>query len=237
MTAAAPIVLLAHGSPDDRHRQGVEHLAGQVRGRAPHRAVHTAYLQHHAPGPTEAARRTPAGCAVVPVLLTPAYHARVDVPEAVAAMRACTGGEHRAAPALGPDGMLLRACEQLLGRSGVTPDPRTGVILYAAGSSDGAAAATIRQTLAVPGPSPGWGTWKVAALDGAAELGDVVRDVQADASVHRTVVVPFMVAGGVLRDRMAQQAWELGLDLVPGALSDTPALAELVLLRADTLQR
>ena len=42
-----------------------------------------------------------------------------------------------------------------------------------------------------------------------------------------------MIADGVLRDRMVMQAAEIGVEFVPGTLSDTGALAELVLLRAD----
>lgn len=228
------LVLLAHGSPDRRHAEGVEHLAALVRRLAPGRPVHTAYLDHHRPDPGAAARSAPHGAVVVPVLLTPAYHARVDVPDAVARMRAVTGADYRATTSLGPDPLLVRASRELVAGS-ESPRPGSAVILYAAGSSDSAAVATIRETVEAGGPVPGWGPWVVAALDGGADLREVVERLRATAGVRRVVVAAFTVAEGVLRDRMAGNAREVGLELVPGALSHTRALAELVLRRADSL--
>ena len=49
------------------------------------------------------------------------------------------------------------------------------------------------------------------------------------------VAVAFMVAEGVLRDRMAQGCGVAGVRLVPGALGDTGAAAALVVERADSL--
>jgi hypothetical protein len=49
------------------------------------------------------------------------------------------------------------------------------------------------------------------------------------------VAVAFMVAEGVLRNRMAERCLAAGVDLVPGALGDTRAAAALVLGRAASL--
>lgn len=227
------LVLLAHGSPDRRHTAGVEYLADSVR-RLASGPVHTAYLDHHQPGPEAAARAAPEGAAVVPVLLTPAYHVRVDVPDAVARMRAVTGADYRVTASLGPDPLLLRAAHELIVRRH-SPSRDTAVVLYAAGSSDSAAVATIRETLEAVGPDPAWGPWSVAALDGGDALADVVQRLRGARGVRRVVVAAFTVAEGVLRDRMAGNARDLRLDLVPGALSETDALAELGVRRADTL--
>lgn len=232
MTPAAGIVLLAHGSPDPRHAQGVEALAERVRALAPGRPVHTAYLDHHPPGPAEAAERAGSG-AVVPVLLTPAYHARVDVPAAVATMNAAADGPFTATPALGPHPLLLDAAQELLARAGVPPDRHTAVVLYAAGSSDSAAVASIGETLARHGPPGEWGPWHVAALDGGRALAEVVAGLPAG---RRAVLVAFMVAEGVLRDRMAAHCAEAGVPLAAGGIGDTSAVARLVLERADSLQ-
>ncbi len=91
MSTVTDIVLLAHGSPDPRHAKGVETLAHRVRTLAPHRPVHTAYLDHHAPSPRQTAAGIGRHAVVVPVLLTPAYHAKVDVPAAVNQMIADSG--------------------------------------------------------------------------------------------------------------------------------------------------
>jgi sirohydrochlorin ferrochelatase len=231
MSETPDIVLLAHGSPDPRHRHGVDALARRVRAAAPGRGVHTAYLDHHPPTPADAAAAAGSGV-VVPVLITPAYHARVDVPEAVTAMNA-SSGPFTAVPALGPHPLLLDAAAELLARAGVAPGPRTAVVLYAAGSSDSAAVASIVETLEEHGAPEGWGPWLVAALDGGSALPEVMGELAGRAG--RVVAVGFMVAEGVLRDRMAERCSAAGIDLVPGALGDTDAVAALVVERADSL--
>jgi sirohydrochlorin ferrochelatase len=229
--ALPDIVLLAHGSPDPRHRQGVEQLASGVRRLAPHRGVHPAYLDHHPPTPAEAAHDAGHPLVVVPVLLTPAYHARVDVPLAVANMSGVTPQPVQATPALGPHLLLLDAAVELLAAGGVSPGSDTGVVLFAAGSSDSAAVASIGETLRAHPQEPPWGPWRVAALGGGLALTDVVDRLRPQ--VERVVCVAFMVAEGVLRDRQAAQCAAVGVPLVDGALSGTEALAQLVLVRAD----
>ncbi|GAB3081624.1 MULTISPECIES: sirohydrochlorin chelatase [unclassified Phycicoccus] len=232
MSAAPDIVLLAHGSPDPRHAKGVETLADHVRTLAPDRPVHTAYLDHHAPSPSQTAAGIGKHAVVVPVLLTPAYHAKVDVPAAVNQMIADSGSEVGVAAALGPHHLLLDAAEELLAAEGIEPDPSTAVVLYAAGSSDSEAVATVGQTIA-DHPREGWGRWGVAALDGGATMEQVLRTMPDE--VERTVAVSFMVAEGILRDRMAQHCGRAGVSMVPGALAQTGAMAQLVLERADNL--
>jgi sirohydrochlorin ferrochelatase len=232
VTTAPDIVLLAHGSPDPRHAQGVETLAKHVRTLAPRRTVHTAYLDHHAPSPKQTAALLGSRAVVVPVLLTPAYHATVDVPAAVDDLAAASGAQVALADSLGPHRLLLDAVEELLAAEGVAPSPTTAVLLYAAGSSDSRAVATVARTIA-DHPRAGWGPWGVAALDGGSTVDQVLRTLPDE--VDRTVAVSFMVAEGVLRDRMAQHCGRAGVTMVPGALAQTSAVAQLVLERADSL--
>ena len=229
----ADIILLAHGSPDPRHARGVEALARRVRAAAQGRGVHEAYLDHHGPTPSDAAEQAGHGV-VVPVLLTPAYHARVDVPAAVDAMNA-VGGPFAASAALGPHPLLLRAAAALLARAGVPARRSTAVVLCAAGSSDSAAVASVGETLEAHGTPGDWGPWRVAALDGGSSLPDVLAGLRGQA--EEVVAVAFMVAEGVLRDRMAEHCAAAGVRLVPGALGDTEAAAVLVVERADSLPR
>jgi sirohydrochlorin ferrochelatase len=223
------IVLLAHGSPDARHAQGVEALARTVRGLAPGRPVHAAYLDHHPPSPLDTAAVLGGRAVVVPVLLTPAYHARVDVPAAVEQLGGTSGAVVALAAPLGPHPLLLDAAEELLAAGGVAPDPATAVVLYAAGSSDSEAVASVGETITAH-PRAGWGPWGVAALDGGATVDQVLRRMPDE--VERTVAVSFMVAEGILRDRMTQHCGRVGIAMVPGALAGTRAVAELVLRRA-----
>ena len=226
------IVLLAHGSPDPRHARGVETLAGHVRALVPARPVHLAYLDHHAPSPTDAAADVRGSAVVVPVLLTPAYPAKVDVPAAVEAMVTRSGSRVALAPPLGPHPMLLDAVEELLAAHGIAPHPGTAVLLYAAGSGDGDAVASLTH-IVQDNPRPGWGRWDVAALDGGATLEQVLRRLPDE--TERTMAVSFMVSEGILRDRMAQECGRCGVTMVPGALAQTDAVAHLVLERADSL--
>jgi sirohydrochlorin ferrochelatase len=232
VTTDVDIVLLAHGSPDPRHAQGVEVLASHVRELVPNRPVHTAYLDHHSPSPTEAGADLGAHAVVVPVLLTPAFHAKVDVPNAVNELARASGAQVSLASPLGPHQLLLDAAEELLAAQGISPDPTTAVLLYAAGSSDSEAVATVDHTI-TDHPRDGWGPWGVAALDGGSTIDQVLRRLPDE--VERTVVVSFMVAEGLLRDRMAQQCGRAGVSMVSGALAQTSAVAQLVVERADSL--
>ncbi len=229
LAAAAPsLVLLAHGSPDPRHAKGIEAVAELVRQRWPGQ-VHAAYLDHHPPSAAEVAGRVQRGV-VVPLLLTTAYHVKHDVPAAAAAMSAGDRGPFPVAAALGPDPLLFAAAEELVARAGLRPDPRTGVVLFAGGSSDRGAIAAIGDA-AAPGRE-GWGPWTVAALAGGDDIAAVVARLR-EGGCERVLVVTYMVAAGVLRDRMAEHAVAAGAEVVPGTLGETDALARLVVQRAE----
>lgn len=221
--------MIAHGSPDPRHREGVERLVDAVRDRVrPGRGVGACYLDHHGPSPSELAGELGRSAVAVPVLLTPAYHARVDVPAAVRAL-AAAGADVQLRPPLGPDVRLLDACEELLAAAGVVPDPDTAVVLFVAGASDTGAVATVGETIETS-PRTGWGRWAVAALEGGEAVENVVSRLQGVAD--RVVAVPFMIAEGMLRDRMVLRCDALAVPMVAGSLSQTAALADLVIARA-----
>ena len=222
------IVLIAHGSPDPRHAQDVESLAHAVRSRVrAGRAVGVCYLDHHEPSAQHIAGELSGSAIAVPLLLTPAYHARVDVPKAVATLRS-RGAEVRLTPTLGPDDRLLDASVELLASGGYRPDPDTAVVLFAAGSSNRSAAATVSQTVA-RSPRTDWATWQVASLDGGEPVEEVLARVRGQA--RRVVAVSFMIASGILRDRMEQRCADLGVVMVPGALAQTSTLADLIVAR------
>lgn len=228
MTSADPgIILLAHGSPDPRHRLGVEALAAGMR-RLGGPEARIGYLDHH--GPTVAT--TAVGLArgvVVPVLLTRAYHARTDIPAAIAGL----GPGFVAADPLGPDPRLAYAIAELLSRAGCRPDAETAVIVYVPGSSDRAAVAAVGSALAGGIPDQHWGPWLVAALDGGDPLDLVVRRLAG----RPAIVVPYMVAEGILRDRMVERghverAAGRPVEVIAGTLGQTEMLARIAIQRA-----
>src|SRR3954449_1823123 len=86
MTAPA-LIALAHGSRDPRSAQTIKALVDEVRQARPGLRVEPAFLELSKPGFAAVVERlVKAGhdeIVVVPLLLTEAYHAKVDVPSAV----------------------------------------------------------------------------------------------------------------------------------------------------------
>ncbi len=218
-TPPTTVVLLAHGSPDSRHHEAVEALAARLDDR-PGTRVRAAYLDHDEP--RAATLQVQGSVRVVPLLLTPAFHARVDVP-ALANVLASQGAEVEVAAALGPDALLVEACVELLVEQGQDLVENHEVLLVAGGSSDGSAVGGLSRLVAALQEA---GTltkgWRVAGL---AELPTLDP-------APRPVVVAFTLTEGVLHDRVRDWAEEQGLDFVGGGLTSTAALHRLVRRRA-----
>jgi sirohydrochlorin ferrochelatase len=235
------LTLLAHGSPDPRHARDVASLAGRLKVAGI--ATRVAYLDHHAPSPAEAAGAWQEAGApattVVPLLISPAYHARVDVPAAIAAMRS-------AAPRLGvaaaePVGLhplLLTAAAELLAASSLPVDARTGIILAAAGSRDLRAVSAMESLFRTQGgavaDSLGARAVRAAYLDGGRPLGRIRTLMRCVDGCTSFIVVPMVIADGILRDRIVTAAGRHDTPVTPGVLADTNAMADLVVLRAGS---
>ena len=90
--AAPALVALAHGSRDPRSAATIKALVAEVKAMRPDLKIETAFLDLSKPGfDTVVDRLVKAGheeIVVVPLLLTEAYHAKVDVPETIAAATA-----------------------------------------------------------------------------------------------------------------------------------------------------
>ena len=91
MTTAQGIVLLAHGSRDERWRQPIEAVAERVRAEDPDARVACAYMELATPDLPTATEALIAGGAtairVVPLFLGMGKHAREDLPLQVEALR------------------------------------------------------------------------------------------------------------------------------------------------------
>ncbi|WP_029621785.1 sirohydrochlorin chelatase, partial [Saccharopolyspora erythraea] len=137
----APLVAVAHGSRDPRSAATIHALMDVVRAMRPDLDVRTAFLDLSAPrlgdvlgavhgdGHREAV--------VVPLLLGRAFHARVDVPAAVAdVQQRLPRFRVHTSDVLGPDSRLDEAAWERLAQTGVrADDPELGVVLAGAGSS------------------------------------------------------------------------------------------------------
>ena len=91
MTATQGIILLAHGSRDERWREPIEAVARQVLADDPAARVACAYMELAAPDLPTAAEALIGGGAtavrVVPLFLGMGKHAREDLPQQVEALR------------------------------------------------------------------------------------------------------------------------------------------------------
>jgi sirohydrochlorin ferrochelatase len=235
-----PLVAIAHGSRDPRHAATITTLMAVVARLRPGLQIETAYLDHCAPSVGQVFDRLAGGgvreAMALPLLLTPAYHVKADVPavlhETAAHLPHLT--IHQAS-ALGPHPLLAAALGRRLDEAGVRPgDAGTGIVLASAGSTDPEATRTIA-SLATRLRQAGWGR-AVRAAFASARPPTVVQaaaDLREANGARRIVVASCFLAPGFLPDRIVAGAVAVGAEAVTEPLGTTPELATLVLHRYD----
>ena len=192
---SAPLVAVAHGSRDPRSAGTIHALMDVVRRLRPDLDVRTAFLDLSAPrlGDVLSAvhgdgRRD---AVVVPLLLGRAFHARVDVPAAVADV------QHRyprfqvhVSDVLGPDQRLEDAAWRRLEQAGISADdPELGVLLAGAGSSHDPANRLVADVAARWQARTSWAGAVAAFLEqGAVGAVDAVTRVPRALEQRREVV-------------------------------------------------
>jgi sirohydrochlorin ferrochelatase len=176
---------------------------------------------------------------LVPLLLTAAYHGRVDVPDALRAARAAGLRVPVAvADVLGPpaggavDDLLLAGLRRRLAAAGSGFD---AVVLAAAGTRDAAARQTVVRAAGALGGSLGLPA-RVAYASAAAPTGaEAVADLRASGA-ERIGVAAYFLAPGLLYDTVVGSALEAGAVAAAHPLEGVPELARLVLARADVAE-
>jgi sirohydrochlorin ferrochelatase len=227
------ILLVAHGSADPRAAATTRSLARAVR-RLHKGDVRVAYLDHAGPRPGAAlfdlAARGHRAVTVVPLLLTSAYHGRVDVPAAIAAAQADgLDIEVTLADVLGPDPLLLAGVRRRLHQAVTDFD---GIVLVAAGTRDPAARSTVDAAAAHLGAF--YGVPARAAFGSASPVtGAVAVEALWAAGCRRIALASYFLACGKLYDAVTASAIGAGA-LAPAArpLGEVAELAHLVLVRA-----
>jgi sirohydrochlorin ferrochelatase len=201
-----------------------------VRSRAPGLDARVAFLDHAAPSVAAVLSGLPGPAVVVPLLLTAAYHSKVDLPAQLAAART----QVRYAPVLGPHPLLLEATSRRVASAGDFDPASTGIVLAAAGSSDASANAAVR------GIAAAWeatGSWRsvVPAYASAATptVGNAVRSLLRSPGVARVVVATYLLAPGFFADRIRQDALAAGACAVTEPLGALPEVADVVLDRYE----
>jgi len=221
------VVLVAHGSRDPRAAAATEALARAVRRARPGWDVRATYLDHAGPRPLEVLAALPGRRAVVvPLLLTKAYHGRVDVP-AVLSEAAGLPVSVTLAEVLGAAPAVIEGLVRRL------PAERfDAVVLAAAGTRDAAARKTIEGAaralsarLSVP--------CAVSYASAAPPLPGAAVDLLRASGARRIGVAAYFLAPGRLYDLAARSALEAGAVAVAEPLADTPEIVRLVASRVD----
>ncbi len=235
--AAPALIALAHGSRDRRSAATVKALVGEVRAMRPDLKVEAAFLELSKPDfQTVVDRLVKAGheeIVVVPLLLTDAYHAKVDVPAAIAA--ASARHPHlrvRAAGILGLEPSFLEVLDERLRDALASARVREldALVLAAAGSSDALANQAVARLGRVWGTHHKLPVTAAYASSAPPATGEAVRAFRAEGRRHIAVASLFL-APGFLPDRAAELAVEAGAVAVSAPLGAHPNLARTVLAR------
>ncbi|MFD6678116.1 sirohydrochlorin chelatase [Micromonospora parva] len=248
VTGADPVVLVAHGSRDPRAADATRALARAVSAARPGTPVWASWLDHTEPGPTEVLRQLAmAGhrrAVLVPLLLTAAYHHRVDIPAAVAAAtRSGPPLAVRVTDVLGPaddtpDPALLAGLGRRLGEAwpdGLDASRRgrfDALVLAAAGTRDARARRSVGRVADALGVEFGV-PCRVAYASAAPPAADVAVSRLRASGARRVAVSAYFLAPGLFHDAVAEAAGAAGAVAVAAPLTDAPELVELVLRRVD----
>ncbi|WP_109508784.1 sirohydrochlorin chelatase [Nocardioides speluncae] len=235
--AAPALVALAHGSRDPRSAATIEALVAEVRTMRPDLRIETAFLDLSKPTFNQVvAKLARAGfdeIVVVPLLLSEAFHAKVDVPSAIAAASERHAGvQIRATDILGLETAFLEVLDLRLREALKAARVREldALVLAAAGSSDPLANQAVARLARV------WGTHHKLPVSAAfassapPATGEAVRAFRGEGRRHVAVASLFL-APGFLPDRAAELAVEAGAVAVSEPLGAHPVLARTILAR------
>lgn len=238
-TGHAPVLVgLAHGSRDPRAAVTIAQVMAAAADLRPGLVAVPAFLDLASPDLLEAVQQVQAqdgaqAAVVLPLLFTEAFHATVDVPEAVAETAEATGVDLTVGRILGMGEEVLTALVDTAAAAGIGADD--GILLLAVGSSRAAANEAVhelagRWSARRPGPvQAGFATMDTPQAPSAAT---VIRRLAETRS--RVGIVPLFLAPGLLLDQVADKAAALVPDgEVRVAAPLGTALAGLVLRRYD----
>lgn len=236
------LVAVAHGSRDPRSAASAAALVDAVRHLQPGLDVRLAFLDLSAPRLPDVLHAVVdqghRSAVVVPLLLGRAYHARIDLPAAIARCRR-PGLSVQIADVLGPDRRLSSVALRRLAATGAAlDDPTLGVVLAAAGSSHQPANRAVSDIAASWAAQARWlGVLPAFATTAAPTVDAAIMQLRRRGA-RRIAVASWFLAPGVLPDRAAATALAADPDaLVADPLGPDPELAELVLDRYDAALR
>jgi sirohydrochlorin ferrochelatase len=218
------LLAVAHGSADPRAEQVLDALVARVRSERPGVVAVLAHLGFSDPDVPmvldSLAQQGFREIVVVPLLLSAAYHATVDLPVALAnAALDHPGLVIRQAPVLGPHPLLFELLRRRLADARV--EPGASVVLGAVGTSDATVNAELADVAASLGATIGFAS-------GTPAIADVVASLR-QRGARQVVVATYVIAPGQLVDRL----YDAGADIVTDVLGAAPELVDLILHRYD----
>jgi sirohydrochlorin ferrochelatase len=227
-TIAAPVlVACAHGTRNPTGRRLIAELALAARALRPGLTTVAAFVDVQPPTVVDVVAGLSADgrpAVVVPLLLSGGYHVHVDIAGAVA------GAQHAvAARPLGPDPRLVEVLRDRLVQVGADPrDPRTAVVVAAAGSSDPRSVADVENTADLLQR-----TWAGPVATGyGSAASPTVPDAVLTArrgGAARVVVASYLLAPGHFHDELGGA----GADSVTTPLLPDERIAAVLLDRYD----
>lgn len=227
MSAPPVLIACAHGTRSPTGRRLIAELALAAREQRPGLVTTAAFVDVQPPTVVDvvaglAAEGRPA--VVVPLLLSGGYHVHVDIAGAVADAEGTV-----AARPLGPDPRLVAVLFDRLLEAGADPrDPRTAVVLAAAGSSDPRSVADVENTAELLQRS--WAGPVTTGYGSAAQppVPDAVAAAR-DAGAGRVALASYLLAPGHFHDKLAGA----GADVVTAPLLPDARIAAVLLDRYD----
>ncbi len=236
MTAPA-LIALAHGSRDPRSAATITHLVDEVRALRPDLPIEPAFLEHSKPSfetvVNRLVRKGHEEIVVVPLLLTEAYHAKVDVPSAIeTALQRHPSLKIRASHILGLQTEFLAVLDRRLrdALSKARVRELDALVLAAAGSSDSIANQAVSRLARVWGARHHLPVTAAFASAAPPTTGEAVRAFRREGRRHVAVASMFL-AHGFLPDRAAELALEAGAVAISEPLGAAPELARAILAR------
>jgi sirohydrochlorin ferrochelatase len=239
-----PLIAVAHGSSDPRAAAAVNDLVGVTADRArlaglPDLQARAAYLGHALPSvPAVLESLSGSGeraVAVLPLLLTPAYHSDTDLPAILReAQGRLPGLRIRYGAPLGPHRLLLRGLERRLAETGAADRPGipgTAVVLAAAGSSRPQANAAVARMATQWRSARGWSAVVPAYASAASPAPGEAVAALLRSGVKRVVVATYLLAPGLFADQVREQSLAAGAHAVSAPLGAAPEVADVIIER------
>jgi sirohydrochlorin ferrochelatase len=236
MTAPS-LILLGYGSSDPRVARVSHQIRAGILEIRPELDIHVAFIDHCPPSGQQVINKLVkhgvTEVVFVPLLLSDAFHARVEVPALVAQVQAAHPDlQVIASRPIGPEAQLLgvidrRLREELRARRVTELD---GLVFAAAGSSD------LRSNAIVARRARQWASHhrlpSVTAFATASgpTTGEAIRTLRAQGRRH-IAVGSWFLAPGTLYTRQADLALEAGAVAVSAPLGPEPEIAQAALTR------